>query len=264
MALLRAFTALDMGDLLPRSATITASDDIVVEAEDWRTVLSGHVTTGGSGVRGTVLTIEQSHDDTPVFEASGLHHSAGTLFSILGTGKDADFLSFVFSGADRLVGSTGADHLLGAGGGDTIAGGLGADTLLGGNGGDSLLGGWGADLLSGGLGADTLAGGEGRDVLRGGLGADTFVFRTAAEANGDRILDLAPTDRIDLSALDANPARVGDQAFRFLGNAGFTHHAGELATHGDWLAGDLDGDGVADFRLRIDGHDDLSLANLIL
>lgn len=264
MALLRAFTALDMSDLLPRSATITASDDIVVEAEDGRTVLSGQVTTGSSGVRGTIIALEQTHDDTPVFQVSGLHHSASALFSILGTGKDADFLSYAFSGADRILGSSGADTLIGARGADTISGGLGADNLLGGNGGDRLAGGWGADHLSGGLGADTLTGGEGRDLLRGGLGADTFDFRTAAEANGDHIVDLAATDRLDLSALDANPARAGDQAFRFLGDSHFTHHAGELATHGDWLSGDLDGDGTADFRLRIDGHDDLSQNNLIL
>ncbi|MGA0840103.1 MAG: hypothetical protein ACO3P1_09445, partial [Pseudomonadales bacterium] len=63
-------------------------------------------------------------------------------------------------------------------------------------------------------------------------------------------------DRIDLSAIDADTTLADDQAFTFIGTAAFGNRAGELryipgAT--SVVQGDTDGDGVADFTLRVVG-----------
>ncbi|MFT3975234.1 MAG: hypothetical protein QM699_17885 [Amaricoccus sp.] len=76
------------------------------------------------------------------------------------------------------------------------------------------------------------------------------MFRSAAEADGDRILDLGAGDRVNLAAIDADLTRAGNQAFHDLGAFGFSGHAGELTLRAGWLAGDLDGDGAADFRVH--------------
>ncbi|HEY7088759.1 MAG TPA: M10 family metallopeptidase C-terminal domain-containing protein, partial [Tepidisphaeraceae bacterium] len=111
--------------------------------------------------------------------------------------------------------------------GNTVISRVGDDQLFGGGGNDRLIAGTGNDILSGGLGADALAGEQ---------GADTFKYFAVEESSGavvngvkqtDDITDFTQgEDRIDLSAIDANSALAGDQAFTFLDNpAGHT---------GDW------------------------------
>jgi Ca2+-binding RTX toxin-like protein len=108
--------------------------------------------------------------------------------------------------------------------GDTLGGDSMANTLEGLAGADTLSGGGGADRLLGGNGADSLLGGGAGDVLQGGAGADRFVYRAVTEsavATPDRILDFAKgSDRIDLSAIDANGAAAGDPLFVFVAVAG--------------------------------------------
>ncbi len=77
-------------------------------------------------------------------------------------------------GADSLIGEEGANLLDGQGGNDSLAGLGGADTLSGGSGNDRLDGGEAADLLRGGLGNDRLDGGGEADTLEGESGADTL------------------------------------------------------------------------------------------
>lgn len=141
-------------------------------------------------------------------------------------------------GDDKLMGRTGADFLLGGTGNDVLMGndgtnaaettpavGLddrlygeaGNDRLFGDAGNDFLSGGNDDDILSGGLGNDMLLGGLGNDVLTGGAGADTFIFQAMSEMpKADRITDFQQgLDKIDLSAIDANPFVAGDQSFSF-------------------------------------------------
>jgi Ca2+-binding RTX toxin-like protein len=140
-----------------------------------------------------------------------------------------------------------------------------ADVIDGNDAANGLSGEAGNDRLDGDGGADTLDGGAGRDSLTGGWGADTFRFRSAADADGDRILDFAHgQDRIDLAANDADLARPGNQAFRFLGEAALAGRAGDLSARGSFLQGDVDGDGIADFVIRLDGDPALGLADLLL
>ncbi|MBD0270827.1 MAG: calcium-binding protein [Acetobacteraceae bacterium] len=121
-----------------------------------------------------------------------------------------------------LRGTAGADTLAGGTGHDSITGEGGNDTLQGSSGNDTLLGGAGYDALMGGDGSDRLAGGTEADVLIGGAGADRFVFSSVADGN-DRIQDFTRSqgDKIDLSAIDADPTAAGDQAFMFADGIAF-------------------------------------------
>lgn len=155
--------------------------------------------------------------------------------------------------------------------------GAGADLLVGDAGANRLESGGGADRLVGGDGADVLIGGEGRDLTVGGGGADLFRFATLKELAGktapaaDEIYDFshADGDLIDLSALDAIKATASvNDAFTWIGEAAFTKHAGELryvVTLGVGLVtGDIDGNGSADFGIRIDGGVALVAADFVL
>ncbi|WP_408588007.1 M10 family metallopeptidase C-terminal domain-containing protein, partial [Novosphingobium sp.] len=107
---------------------------------------------------------------------------------------------------------------------------------------------------------------EGRDLTVGGGGADVFRFATIKELAGkaapaaDEIYDFshAEGDLIDLSALDAIKSTTSvNDAFTWIGEAAFTKHAGELryavALGVGLVTGDIDGNGSADFAIRIDG-----------
>lgn len=166
------------------------------------------------------------------------------------------------SGSDRLFAGSGRDLLDGGAGADTLDGGTDNDTLRGGDQDDRLLGGSGADLLSGGTGADRLIGGTGRDRLTGGIGADQFIFTnrldsTATASGRDIITDFSRSqgDKIDLSALDANLNRTGNQSFDFIGTERFSGTAGELRhvlINGTTvILADLDGDMRADFSIGL-------------
>ena len=157
---------------------------------------------------------------------------------------------------------------------NTYAGGAGDDTIFGNGGNDTLSGGAGKDTIDGGTGKDKITGNAGADVMTGGTGADTFIFTalsdsTPALAGRDRITDFSHTDldRIDLSALDANTALAGNQAFVLVADD-FTGTPGEISV-ASWgtkrlVTLDVDGDGVADFALTVISATDLVAGDFIL
>ncbi|CAN5448437.1 hypothetical protein BH10PSE7_BH10PSE7_07810 [soil metagenome] len=129
-----------------------------------------------------------------------------------------------------------------------------------------LLGKGGNDIIAGGNGNDSLIGGAGNDRLTGGDGQDKFIFYTASEsrasAKGDTIADFdagtaaSAIDIIDLHLLDANTTAVRNQAFKFIGESGFTAGvAGQLrldAANGvTIILADTNGDAAADFRITL-------------
>ncbi|PZQ50471.1 MAG: hypothetical protein DI556_07930 [Rhodovulum sulfidophilum] len=133
---------------------------------------------------------------------------------------------------------------------------------------DRIAGSAGDDRLLGFAGDDTLTGGGGADLMTGGAGADTFRFRALGDSPAvaaDRITDFTPGfDRIDLRAIDAVRGAPGDQPFAFVGGAAFSGAAGELRWHGGALRGDVDGDGAADFVLRLGGDSRPAADDLLL
>ncbi|HEY5411301.1 MAG TPA: hypothetical protein VIJ94_11310 [Caulobacteraceae bacterium] len=137
-------------------------------------------------------------------------------------------------------------------------------------GGDKLVGGAGNDHLIGGAGNDLLTGGAGQDTLTGGGGHDHFVFTALADskvAAPDLITDFTSGDRIDLSAIDANSAASGNQAFHFGATAG---HTGDIVAHYDAVHNrtviDLyvNNDAKADAEFWLTGNHALSSADFVL
>lgn len=142
------------------------------------------------------------------------------------------------TGADRIVGGDGPNQLSGAGGADTLDGRAGDDRLTGAN------------------GEDLLIGGAGRDTLSGGAGGDTFLF-AAVELQSDRIVDLDAGDHIDVSAIDANAGKAGNQHFAlkaaFHGKAGEAVLSYQPGPDQTLLRLDIDGDGMSDMTIAMDG-----------
>ncbi|WP_114951450.1 Calx-beta domain-containing protein [Sphingosinicella terrae] len=156
------------------------------------------------------------------------------------------------NGADRLFGLGGHDRLEGGNHDDQLFGGAGHDRLEGGNHYDHLHGGDGDDVLSGGNHNDLLNGGAGDDLLIGGNHNDVFAFTDLG--GHDVIADFRRgQDKIDLSGLDAVEGG-GHDAFAWIGSGAFSGTAGELRAYSDGgshlLAGDVDGDGIADFTIQ--------------
>jgi Ca2+-binding RTX toxin-like protein len=181
-----------------------------------------------------------------------------------------DATDFQLAGRDiRLVGgATGG----GSPGDDTLTGTSGNDSLSGGIGNDRLVGLGGDDVLGGDEGADTLLGGLGADTLTGGAGTDRFVYGSVSESGPggiyrDVIVDFVfGTEKVDLSAIDANPYLNGDQVFTWRGTNGFSGGAGQLRFNAaeDLLEADVTGDAVADFQIQILGLVNMAATDVIL
>jgi Ca2+-binding RTX toxin-like protein len=144
-----------------------------------------------------------------------------------------------------------------------------ANVLQGGAGDNVLSGGLGNDTLIGNAGNDTLIGGVGTDVLNGGVGADVFVFRSAGGAGLGATRDVIQAfqsgiDEIDLAGIDANSARSGDQAFRFIGSNALSGNAGDLRYGDGMVTGDVNGDGRADFMIEVASSTALSQSDFML
>lgn len=148
--------------------------------------------------------------------------------------------------AMRLTGNTADNYIVGASANDVLSGLAGNDVLLGEYGNDILIGGAGIDVLFGGYGADRFVFADG-DLGKTGTTTDLVVDFQRNEG-----------DRIDLSAIDANTKAAGNQAFSFIGTNAFTNVAGQArfatTSNGSVLEMDTNGDGVADYALRIDGN----------
>jgi Ca2+-binding RTX toxin-like protein len=145
--------------------------------------------------------------------------------------------------------------------------------LLGqGNTGDNTLGANnGGSELQGHDGNDTLTDGNGRDVFTGGSGADTFDFSHLSKTivRLGEVLDFSTArgDKIDISKIDANSFLAGNQDFQFIGGDAFhgtgSSSAGELRFSQRLLQGDLNGDGKADFEIKLVGVLELNTDDIL-
>ncbi len=118
----------------------------------------------------------------------------------------------------------------------------------------------------GGAGNDVILLGGGANRVWGGAGADVFAFQAANDgaaaprrpdrktAPPDRLEDfVSGSDRIDLSAIDADRTDAADDAFAYIGSAAFSHVAGQVRWEARGgrahILADLDGDAVADMHV---------------
>ncbi|MCB1500684.1 MAG: DUF839 domain-containing protein [Bauldia sp.] len=183
------------------------------------------------------------------------------------------------AGFDKAVGSRFADTLIGNAAANKLVGGKGGDSIDGGAGDDLLRGGKGSDVILGRDGRDRIVGEAGADALTGGADKDTFVFARMSDlarkvARTDLVTDFeAGLDKIHLGKLDARTGD-GNQAFRWIGDKPFHDRPGELryktrdkpGTDDDLrvVEGDRNGDGRADFRIKLAGLGDLHAADFVL
>jgi Ca2+-binding RTX toxin-like protein len=151
----------------------------------------------------------------------------------------------------------------------------GSDALIGGEQSDWLSGGDSTDFLSGRGGSDILYGDAGRDLIYGGAGNDYFAYADVSDSlpgqpNRDIIYDFSSADRdkIDVSALDANPVTASDDPFAFIGTNPFSGTPGELRYHalgnGVLVDADVTGDGVSDFSILLAGVHSLAATDFVL
>jgi Ca2+-binding RTX toxin-like protein len=240
---------------------------------------------GDSLVASGSMALDGSTGNDTLYSGSGANILAG------GAGNDT--VSYLLSTAGVRVNLANGTVSGGYAAGDTLSGFENVtgsnfgDVLRLGNAGGRLDGGAGNDTLVGGSGADVLVGGLGQDTLTGGGGADRFVFAQAADSPwagfGDVITDFQKgLDRIDLSALDADLGRAGNQAFDSLIVSGQPYSDGrfDAGTIAVWAGGgttsvflNLDGtetgtggnryDGI-EMAFRLDSAVSLSLDDFIL
>lgn len=225
-----------------------------------------------------------------MFGGAGDDLMRGDVIDVVGNdtllGEDGNDWLDAGAGNDWLDGGGGNDTFYGGLGSDVLRGGNGDDVLFGDvysdrsheiavNASDTVTG--YEDVLLGGTGNDTLIGGYGADLLDGGAGADVFSIRNLSEstlAAPDAILNFngavvaqealqglasyatvgAEGDRIDVSEIDAVTGATGNDAFTFIGTAGFSA-AGQLRYQASGavtlIEGDVNGDGAADFRVQV-------------
>jgi len=190
-----------------------------------------------------------------VAHANEFRDSADSAWMQISWGQSGKTLAQVIGDGLDIWGGNTDDLVKGNAENNVIHGGDGDDRVLGWKGKDLITGDAGNDRLHGGKGADILIGGAGNDKLKGGKGADTFLFESL-DIGKDKILDFGRgKDVIDLSGIDADVGTLGDDAFTFIGHAKFSGEAGELryGIRPDEvrIRGDVDGDGKADFVIRV-------------
>lgn len=247
-------------DLLDGGLQLSGDNDLITGGggDDRLSGGRGDTLDGGSGTDFAQLDFRA---DTLVYEIDLDPLTRGRAVLPFGTelARVEQGVIYLGGGADRL--EIGGADFDGYGGG-------GADTMVGGLNSDLLDGGADNDVLKGNGGDDVLTGGAGQDSLYGSAGADRFVYAVLSDstvAAPDLIGDLGAADVIDLSAIDANPAVSGDQAFVLV--SAFTGQAGQARLFWDGsvtrLQLDINGDGAADAQVSISG-DHHGFTNFVL
>lgn len=149
-----------------------------------------------------------------------------------------DLDSFLFGGADTVLGGSTFDHLFGYGGADSIAAGAGNDGIVAGEGNDTVSPGTGTDGIDLGAGEDLLNIGDalngGTKYADGGAGIDTLRARgdiSASVLQGfERLAWQSPSDPVRLTGAQLAGFSVLD-----LGSLSPTDEAAALEVTGGGL-----------------------------
>jgi serralysin len=153
-----------------------------------------------------------------------------------------------------------------------VIGSSGQDTIRGSSGYNELFGFGGDDKVSGGDGKDQVSGGASADSMSGGAHADKFIYKSLGDSTAavhDTLVDFshAQKDKIDLSDIDANPNKSGNQGFAFIGDDGFTDpgqvhylHVGSSTV----VQVNTDNDTTAEMEIWVSGGPDLVKSDFVL
>ena len=271
--------------------TVTPVNDAPVANPDTATVVSG----ASVQISAASLLANDTDADGDTLSVTGVQAGATAHGVVSLAGGQVTYTanagysgadSFTYYVTDGVVASpvAGTVNVTVTGGGPSYKLGTAGDDLIdrsaagnvqlinGGDGNDTLIGGSGADTLNGANGNDVLRGGPGGDTLTGGAGGDMFTFgpSDASMTAYDTITDFnrSQGDRISLALIDANTFTSTDDAFTFIGAGAFSHTAGELrydpVLRGAMVSGDTNGDGVADFQVKLNWTAVLQAADFIL
>lgn len=185
--------------------------------------------------------------------------SFDTIFEAANEGRDLVTSTIGYTLGDNL------EDLVLEGTGGLVGTGNALDNLI--------IGGSGNNILYGMDGNDTLYGRGGGDTLYGGAGADRFKYQSVIDSpngNADRIKDFsaAEGDVIDFSYMDADSRTSADESFAWLGTGAFTGAGAQLRYNivgsDSHIEGDVNGDGIADFTIVVEGTTTLVAANFML
>ncbi|MGZ9063640.1 MAG: M10 family metallopeptidase C-terminal domain-containing protein, partial [Allosphingosinicella sp.] len=198
------------------------------------------------------LTLAEANAATDVFNAATDEFQGD--FAHWTAGGYAGWVATVQNiGANRVLNDTGVSGITATSHRNvSIAYNTIIENAVGGSARDYLFGNDVSNMLSGNGGNDVLDGHLGDDIYTGGAGADEF--RVSQIGYNDEITDFTSgVDKIRLSEIDANSGVAGNQAFTYIGNAAFSG-AGQLRSYvqggENYLAGDVNGDGLADFTIN--------------
>lgn len=230
-----------------------------------------------------------------------IENVTGSAFNDSFVGSDAANVLIGGAGDDNMRGSRGADTMDGGEGtndtlnyvdsnaavhvnlatnqarggyaeGDIISG---FESLVGSGFNDTLTGNDADNGIFGGDGNDVITGGAGRDSMGGNAGNDVFDFNAITDsvvgARSDLIFGFERgQDLIDLSTIDADTGTDGNQAFTFIGSGNFTGVAGQLRAFignndgQSYVLADINGDGIADFQITLNGSMQLTASDFLL
>jgi Ca2+-binding RTX toxin-like protein len=220
---------LDFNDILSSQEMNRSSSklEIIYAPGFWDTYVGSGFTFAADGVPtgGTIHSLTREGTFGVEFKISGVSISLMDVYNASLTKSDTDdvrVLSAALSGKDTIIGSS--------------------------------MG----DVLSGYAGNDLLLGRGGKDALSGGTGRDTFRFDSTQDSRAsarDTITDFKHgQDKIDLRKIDADQdGTAGNQSFKFIGSRAFSGQDGELRFSGGTVYGDVNGDGAADFAIKVSG-----------
>lgn len=220
------------------STTVVQSQSIVTNAGSDITVLDTGSSTAGTltnlvaddSLKGAILTNTSSN--------SVVAFIGGSNTSMVVGDAGTQFVDMSKSTQNAtIVSGTGNDSVLGGAGNDQVRlgdmgvanGGSGADTLIGGTGAATLGGGAGADSIVAATGGGVLIGEVGDDTMAGGAGKDIFIYR--AGDGSDVISGFNPAaDTLALAITGVNLLDVINRATVSGGNTILTMDDGSTIT----------------------------------
>ncbi len=240
------------------------------------TTRTGNTTYGYNGNAGGIFDFTTNSDPfLTIWDAGGIDTLDVSLFA---GNQRIDLRGMTYSSVlgfdDNVAIAPGAriENARAGGGSDNVQGNELANRLWGNAGNDTLDGGAGGDSLTGGTGGDRLIGLSGRDRLDAGVdnSRDVFVFQSRSDSAANQKRDILLNfdrgeDIINLSAIDANTDKAGNQKFTGFGSRPGDHGVWAVQRDGSTiLFADVTGDGRADFSLKLAGINSLGADSLLL